>query len=44
MPFNINDLVGNKKVINDFMIWLQDWNDVIIDGNKKEINFKKGNF
>jgi len=43
-PLNMNDLVGNKKVVSEFMTWLEDWNDVIINGNKKEMSFKRGNF
>ena len=38
----MSDLVGNKKVIKDFKEWLIDWNDVVINKNKKEIAFKKG--
>jgi len=34
-PRLISDLVGNKGVINDLEVWLRDWDDVHIRGNKK---------
>ena len=37
-----SDLVGNKGSINSFKSWLIDWEDVILRGHKKPMNFKKG--
>ena len=34
-PRLISDLVGNRGIINDLEVWLRDWDDVHIRGNKK---------
>lgn len=36
-PKTIKDLVGNQGVVNSLYNWLQDWDDVHIRGNKKEV-------
>ena len=41
-PKKESDLIGNKSVINQFKTWLADWEDVVIKGHKKRIDFKKG--
>ena len=41
-PTQIEDLVGNEGVVDQLVEWLRDWDDVIIRGNKKEINFRRG--
>ena len=33
--------MGNKTIVRNFESWLQDWDDVVIRGNKKPIDFKK---
>jgi hypothetical protein len=40
-PKSQNDIMGNKTVIRNFESWLQDWDDVVIRGNKKPVDFKK---
>jgi len=36
-PNSIMDLVGNEGAINQLFEWLRDWEDVVINGNKKEV-------
>ena len=40
-PQELNDIIGNTKVISNFIEWLDDWEDVVINGNKKQT---KGSF
>ena len=35
-PKTLNDIIGNKAVIEKLIKWLDDWNDVILKGNKKQ--------
>ena len=37
-----SDLVGNKEVVDNFIEWLNDWNDVVINGRKKKVVPKRG--
>ena len=41
-PKSSRDLIGNSANINCFRNWLSDWDDVILNGNKKEIRPQKG--
>ena len=43
-PQTLEDIIGNSKAITNFIEWLDDWEDVVINGNKKEVktNFKGG--
>eukprot|EP00347_Sterkiella_histriomuscorum_P014045 403362369 len=41
-PQSFSDLVGNKSVIVNFREWLVDWEDVVIRGQKKDIQPKGG--
>jgi replication factor C subunit 1 len=36
-PQDITEIVGNQNMINQFITWLDDWEDVVLNGNKKEI-------
>ena len=36
-PESIADLVGNEGTVNQLFEWLKDWDDVHIQGNKKQI-------
>lgn len=36
-PQDITEVVGNQSVINQFIKWLDDWEDVVLNGNEKEI-------
>ena len=35
-PTSIEEIVGNKDGVNKIIEWLNDWDDVVIYGNKKE--------
>lgn len=35
-PKALNDIIGNAKNINNFIQWLDDWDDVVLNGNKKK--------
>ena len=39
-PKNPCDLVGNYGIINQLYEWLKDWDDVVIRGNKKQVNHR----
>lgn len=41
-PKSEQDLIGNRSVIQNFKTWLLDWEDVIIRGHKKKVEFGKG--
>lgn len=41
-PKTINDLVGNKVVIDNLFEWLRDWDDVVFKGLKKSVYATKG--
>jgi len=43
-PTSLDDIVGNKETINKLTKWLTDWDDVVLKGNKKEVNYSRGNF
>ena len=43
-PLTISDLVGNQGTINSLFMWLKDWDDVHIRGNKKEMAKPRGGF
>ena len=43
-PTGVGDLVGNSGSIDQLFIWLRDWDDVIINGKKKEVHFRGGNW
>jgi replication factor C subunit 1 len=36
-PKNVNEIVGNAAAIKKFISWLDDWDDVVINGNKKDL-------
>lgn len=39
-PQTFDDIVGASTIISKLKQWLLDWNDVILKGNKKKIEFK----
>ena len=39
-PDSIVDLVGNEGSVNHLFLWLKDWDDVVINGNKKEVKVR----
>jgi replication factor C subunit 1 len=43
-PESMSDIIGNQGVIKKLSTWLDDWDDVVISGNKKEVTstFRKG--
>ena len=43
-PKNMDEIIGNKSVISKLINWLDDWEDVIINGNTKKTvtKFTKG--
>jgi len=34
-PTSIADIIGNQDIVRNLMMWLKDWDDVHIQGNKK---------
>jgi replication factor C subunit 1 len=38
-PKSVADIIGNQNFVRDIMVWLQDWDDVILKGQKKETKF-----
>ena len=38
-PKSLKDIIGNKTVIEKLIKWLDDWNDVILKGIKKQTKF-----
>jgi len=40
-PKTQNDIIGNKGAITNYEVWLRDWDDVILKGHKKAIDFRK---
>ncbi|CDW82869.1 brct domain containing protein [Stylonychia lemnae] len=41
-PQELKDVIGNKGPINNFKEWLQDWEDVVLRGMKKDVQPKGG--
>jgi replication factor C subunit 1 len=43
-PESMDDIIGNQGVVKKLSTWLDDWEDVVINENKKEVNssFRKG--
>ena len=39
-PKKLSDLIGNKSTINKLITWLDDWNSVVLEGNKKKVETK----
>ncbi len=39
-PKKIEEIIGNQKVITEFIKWLDDWDDVVLNGNKKDVVFR----
>ncbi len=39
-PKKIEEIVGNQKVITEFIKWLDDWDNVVLNGIKKEVIFR----
>ena len=39
-PKKISELIGNKTNINKLISWLDDWNSVVLEGNKKKVETK----
>lgn len=37
-PHDVNDILGNNKSVEKLIEWLKDWEDVVIHGNKKDVN------
>jgi replication factor C subunit 1 len=45
MPIEMDDVIGNNSTKSKLTDWLDDWEDIIINGNKKEVNYsKRGKF
>ena len=38
-PHSVGDIIGNQNFVRDIMVWLQDWDDVVLKGRKKEQKF-----
>lgn len=43
-PKTLEDIIGNQGLINKLRVWLLDWEDVVIHGNKKEIKGSRAAF
>lgn len=41
-PQTIYELIGNTAVVDQLYEWLKDWDDVCINGNKKQVKFRPG--
>jgi len=42
-PISIEEIVGNSENVNKLTTWLKDWDDVVLNGNKKDLgNVYKG--
>jgi replication factor C subunit 1 len=43
-PSAMKDIIGNQTIIHKLSAWLEDWEDVVINGNKKDVanSFAKG--
>ena len=39
-PLRLSEIIGNTTVINAIITWLRDWNDVVLRGNKKPVNWR----
>ena len=37
-PKNLNEIIGNQQTIKKLMDWLEHWGDVVLRGNKREID------
>ena len=43
-PLRVEDLIGNRGAIDNLYTWLKDWDEVVLRGYKKKIEFRGGNF
>lgn len=41
-PRDVSEIVGNQNFVKDIMTWLQDWEVVVLYGQKKELKFRPG--
>lgn len=39
-PKDLSEIIGNQKTIYKFITWLDDWDDVVLNNNKKKVDFK----
>jgi replication factor C subunit 1 len=39
-PKQLSEIIGNQKTIFNFITWLDDWEDVVLNNNKKKVQFK----
>eukprot|EP00397_Hematodinium_sp_SG-2012_P010495 GEMP01010610.1.p1 GENE.GEMP01010610.1~~GEMP01010610.1.p1 ORF type:complete len:692 (-),score=165.55 GEMP01010610.1:629-2704(-) len=42
-PRTVDDLVGNQTIVAKLRTWLEDWDDVVLNGNKKKQTSFRGN-
>lgn len=42
-PTSVEDIIGNTVVVKKLSEWLQHWDDVILNGNKREVDFSSAN-
>ena len=42
-PKSTEDIIGNQTVVKKLTDWLNNWDDVVINGNKREIDFAANN-
>ena len=41
-PLSVTDLIGNRGAIDNLYSWLKDWDEVVLRGYKKKIEFRAG--
>jgi replication factor C subunit 1 len=39
-PKDLTEIIGNQQTIKKLIAWMDDWDEVVINGNKKEVVFK----
>jgi DNA polymerase III delta prime subunit len=42
-PSSVEDIIGNTIVVKKLLEWLQHWDDVVLRGNKREVDFSSNN-
>jgi replication factor C subunit 1 len=41
-PVNLDEVIGNNQAVKKLQEWLEDWESVVLRGNKKEVKLVKG--